>query len=80
MKSIFDRKEKCLLFQAGDILLRWDTRQYDTWKNGKFDPLWYGPFRISEARSNNTFMLEDLHGEPIQLPVNGKYLKHYFQH
>ena len=71
MKSIFDRKEKEVLFQAGDLVLRWDTRREDKGKHGKFDPLWYGPFKISEARSNNTFILEYLDGEPVQLPVNG---------
>ena len=56
MKSIFDRKAKGVLFQAVDLVLRWDTRREDKGKHGKFDPLWYGPFRISEARSNNTFI------------------------
>ena len=78
MKSIFDRKAKEILFQAGDLVLRWDTRRADKGKHGNFDPLWCGPYRISEARSNNTFILEDLDGESLQLPVNGQYLKHYF--
>ena len=65
MKSIFDRKAKEVLFQAEDLVLRWDTRREDKGKHGKFDPLWYGPYRISEARSNNTFILEDLDGESV---------------
>ena len=40
MKSIFDRKAKEILFQAGDLVLRWDTRREDKGKHGKFDPLW----------------------------------------
>ena len=39
MKSIFDRKEKEILFQTGDLVLRWDTRREEKGKHGKFDPL-----------------------------------------
>ena len=78
MKSIFYRKAKEVLFQARDLVLRWDTRREEKGKHGKFDPLWYGPYRIFEARSNNTFILEDLDGESVQWPVNGQYLKQYF--
>jgi len=77
---IFDRKAKDIIFQPGDLVLRWDTRRGDKGKHGKFDPLWYGPFRIVESKSNNTFILENLDGGLLQLPVNGQYLKHYFQH
>ena len=79
MKGIFDRKAKEIDFKARDLVLRWDTRREDKGKHGKFDPLWYGPSRISEVRSNNIFILENLDGETLQLPVNGQYLKHYFQ-
>ena len=68
------------MFQNGDLVLRWDTRREDKGKHGKFDPLWYGPYKIIEARKNNNFMLESLDGEAVELPVNGKYLKHYFQY
>ena len=71
MKSIFDRKAREIMFQAGDLVLRWDTRREEKGKHGKFDPLWYGPYKISEVKSNNTFMLEDLDGEAVELPVNG---------
>ena len=49
------------------MVLRWDTRREEKGKHGKFDSLWYGPYRIVEARSNNTFMLENLDGEKIEL-------------
>lgn len=79
MKNIFDRKAKEIDFKVVDLVLRWDTRREDKGKHGKFDPLWYVPFRISEVRSNNTFILDNLDGETLQLPINGQYLKHYFQ-
>ena len=78
MKSIFDRKAKDIMFLNGDLVLRWDTRREEKGKHGKFDPLWYGPYKITEVRSNNTFMLENIDAEAVELPVNGQYLKHYF--
>ena len=42
-------------------------------KHGKFDPLWYGPYKITEVRSNNTFMLENLDGEVVEQLVNGQF-------
>ena len=68
------------MFQTRDLVLRWDTRREEKGKHGKFDRLWYGPYKISEVGSNNTFMLENLDGEAVEFIVNGQYLKHYFQH
>lgn len=79
MKNIFDRKAIEIDFKVVDLVLRWDTKIEDKGKHGKFDPLLYGPLRIAEARSNNTFLLENLNDETLQLPINGQYLKHYFQ-
>ena len=80
MKSIFERKAREIMFQNGDLVLRWDTRKEDKWKHGKFDPLWNGPYKIIKARTNNTFVLESPDGEAVELLVNGQYLKHYVQH
>ena len=78
IKSIFDRKAKDIMFQTGDLVLRWDTRREEKGNHVKFDPLWYGPYKIIEARSNNTFLLENIDVETVELPVNGQFLKHYF--
>ena len=43
MKSIFDKKAREIMFQAGYLVLRWDTRREEKVTHGKFDPLWYGP-------------------------------------
>ena len=50
MKSIFDRKAKEIMFQTRDLVLRWDTKREEKGKHGKFDPLWYGPSKITEVR------------------------------
>ena len=71
MKSIFDKKSKRSSLSSRRFGTEMGHRMRRKGEHGKFDPLWYGPYRISEARSNNTFILEDLDGESVQLPVNG---------
>lgn len=46
--------------QIGDLVLKWDIWRVEKGKHGKFDPLWFGPFKIVEQGGNNTFRLENL--------------------
>lgn len=71
MKLIFDQKSKDILFQPRDLVLRWDVRKEEKGKHGKFDHFWFGPFKIAKVKTNNTFILENLDDELIQLRVNG---------
>lgn len=71
MKSIFDKKAKDQPLQPGDLVLRWDVRWEEKGKHGKFDSLWFEPFKISKEKGNNTYLLENLEGESLELPVNG---------
>ena len=79
MKNIFDRHAKDRKFQIGDLVLRWDVRRAEKGKHGKFEPLWFGPFKIVEQGGNNTFILENLQGDVLDAPVNDQFLKPYFQ-
>jgi hypothetical protein len=79
LKSTFDKETKKNVFNEGDLVLRWDARREDKTKHGKFDNLWYGPFRIAKVLDNNTFLLHNLDDiENFGGPVNGRFLKHYF--
>lgn len=80
VNALFERKAKDKIFHPGDLVLRWDVIREDKGKHEKFDPLWFGPFKIVEAKGNNIFLLENLDGEVFELPVKGQYLKHYFQY
>jgi hypothetical protein len=80
MKERFDKKDKEYIFQTGDLVLKWDAYRQDKGKHGKFDTLWTGPFIISQVLQNNTFLLQNLEGnEVFGGPVNGRFLKIYFQ-
>jgi hypothetical protein len=77
MKDLFDLKAKDREFLPGDLVLRWNARKEEAEKHGKFDRLWYGPFRVSTPEGKNSFLLENIDGEFLSAPVNRQYLKHY---
>jgi hypothetical protein len=79
MKVLFDRKAKDINFLSRDLVLRWDARKEDSGKNGKFDHIWYGPFKVASPEGKNSFLLENLDGKILNPPVNGRFLKHYME-
>jgi hypothetical protein len=79
IKQTFDRKRKKKVFKLGDLVLKWDAPRQDRGKHSKFDALWFGPLKISEVFSNNTYRLQDLEGEEVfDGLVNGYFLKKCF--
>jgi hypothetical protein len=79
MKAIFDKKSKDREFLLGDLVLKWEARREDTGKHGKFDHLWFGPFKIVAVEGKKSFSLQNLSGEVLEMPINGRYLKHFMQ-
>lgn len=79
VKRWFDRQAKIKAFRISDLVLYWDKAHEKRGEHDKFDKLWKGPYQISEILEENAFRLKTLTGEDIPLPVNGRYLKHYFQ-
>jgi hypothetical protein len=62
----------------GDLVLRWEARNEEKGKHGKFDHLWTGPYMIQDFRGNNVFFLNNVDGLDLPgAPVNGRMLKHY---
>jgi hypothetical protein len=79
IKQAFDKSISKDNFQLGDLVLKWDAPKQDKGKHGKFEALWIGPFKISEAFLNNTYKLQNLEdSEVLGGPVNGHFLKKYF--
>jgi hypothetical protein len=78
MKRIFDRHTKEYDFKFNDLVLKWDARNEDRGRHGKFDHLWMGPFNIFVYHGNNAYLLQELNGDLIgRGPVNDRFLKHY---
>jgi hypothetical protein len=75
---IYDKRTKEDNFELGDLVLRWDSRNEDKGKHGKFDSLWKGPYAIQAFRGNNAFLLANSDGSDLLGgPINGRMLKHY---
>jgi hypothetical protein len=79
MKALFDRKAKDKDFIPRDLVLKRDARKEDLVKHGKFDHIWYGPFKVASPEGKNSFLLENLDGKILNTPINGRYLKHYME-
>jgi hypothetical protein len=79
MKALFDKKAKDMEFLPSDLVLKWDARKEDAGKHGKFNHLWFRPFKIAAAEGKNSFLLENLDKKCFDAPMNGCYLKHFMQ-
>ena len=78
VKRWFEKMEKVKEFRISDLVLLWDKAHEKKGGHEKFDNLWKGPYQIYEILGDNAFKLKTLIGKEVQLPVNGKFLKHYF--
>ena len=56
-KKVFDKGTMADDFQIHDLVLKWDVRNEDKGKHGKFDHIWKGPYKIEAYHGNNTFIL-----------------------
>jgi site-specific DNA-adenine methylase len=79
MKALFDKKYKDREFLPEYLVLKWDSSKEEARKNGKFDHIWCGPFRVVASKGKNSFLLENLNGKILNTPINGCYLKHFMQ-
>ena len=78
IKKIYDRKAKADKFQLEEVVLKWDARNEEKGKHGKFKNLWKGPFKIVSYRGQNAFLLKEMNGEDCPGgPANGWLLKRY---
>ena len=83
MKGTFDKSARSRSFQVGDIVLLWDKRREKAGKHGKFDSLWKGPFIIPfiirDTAGTNSFLLNTIDGDTLNLLVNGQHLKPFYR-
>ena len=79
MKKIFDKNVKIDDFQLGDLVLKWDARNEDKGKHGKFDNLWQRPYIISAFSGSNAYFLDDSCGNLVTSgPLNAIFLKPFY--
>ena len=79
VKIWFNKRAMIKSFRISDLVLLWDKVKEKPGSHTKFQCLWVGPYQIAEILGENTFRLSSLLGEFIPLPINGQFLKHYFE-
>ena len=66
-------------FQVGDLVLRKVMRATRDPTQGKLDPNWEGPYRITSWKRKGTYHLETTDGEKLPHPWNAEHLRKYYQ-
>jgi hypothetical protein len=77
VKCQYDRSIRPRIFSEGDLVLVYDQDK-DPLGEGKFKPMWFGPFIIKEVLKKGTYLLVDFEGNALVEPRNGLYLKKYY--
>lgn len=77
-KERFDRKHRLRprAIEEGDWVLVYDSsldNQHSTAK--KFAKRWFGPYVVKQARDNATYVLRELDGTELKIPIAGKRIK-----
>ena len=78
IKGTFDQSTRNEDFKVGDVVLLWDKNKEKPRNHGNLEKIWMGPYRFGRIVGKGSFWLESLHGEELELPINGRLLKHYF--
>ena len=64
-------------FSEGDLVLLWDQAK-EPLGEGKFNPMWHGPYVVKCVLEKVTYELVDYEGTALVEPRNGLYLKKYY--
>jgi len=78
VKTLYDKRTMSKKFQDGDSVLMWNARIKDKGKHGKFDPIWLGPYLIENTWGEDSYVLNDLSDNILELPIHERFLKRYF--
>ena len=61
-------------FSEGDLVLLWDQAK-EPLGEGKFNPMWHGPYVVKWVLEKGTYEQVDYEGTALPEPRNGLYLK-----
>ena len=66
-------------FQVGDLVLRKVMGATRDPTQGKLDPNWEGPYRVTSWKRKGTYHLETTDGKKLPHPWNAEHLRKYYQ-
>jgi hypothetical protein len=78
IKIYFDQSTTVNNFQKGELVLLWNKAKEKPSMHTKFEALWIRPYVIEKILGFNSYMLQDMKGKRLMLPINGKHLKGFF--
>jgi hypothetical protein len=78
IKRYFDQSANVNNFQKGELVLLWNKAKEKPSMHTKFKALWMGPYIIKKILGFNSYMLQDMKGKILMLPINGQHLKGFF--
>jgi hypothetical protein len=77
VKCQYDQPDIPWIFSEGDLFLVYDQDK-DPLEEGKFKPMWFGPFIVKEVLNKGDYCLVEFEGNYLAEPRNGLYLKKYY--
>ena len=79
MAKHYNSKVRHRDFQVGDLVLRKVMGASRDSTQGKLDPNWEGPYRITSWQRKGTYHLKTLDGQKLPHPWNIEHLRKYYQ-
>ena len=64
-------------FSEENLVLLWDQPK-EPLGEGKFNPMWHGPYVVKRVLEKGAYELVDYEGIALEEPRNGLYLKKYY--
>ena len=77
VKVQYDKFFRLRKFSDGYLVLFWDQAK-EPLGEGKFNPMWHGPYVVKRVLEKGTYELVDYEGTVLANPRNGIYLKKYY--
>ena len=78
MKYLCDKKAIDKKFEPSDMVFMLNARLEDKGKHDKFDPIWLGPYLVDSKWGDDSYFLEELSGDILELSVHGQFSERYF--
>jgi hypothetical protein len=78
VKRYFDQSTTIKNFQKGEQVLLWNKAKEKPSIHTKFEALWIGPYIVENILGFNSYMIQDMKGKRLMLPINEQNLKGFF--
>ena len=77
IKVQYDKSVHARMLREGYLVLLWDQPK-EPLGEGKFNPMWHGPYVIKHVLEKGGYELVYYEGTSLVEPRNGLYLKKYY--